>query len=241
MRMRVLGILVVLPVVLLVVLAGCGDDTGTTGASGEPSQAPTVACLGHGSPAGTSLDLDGDGTKDQITINGAPAGAGCRDALIAEVGGHELVAELAGDAPPASGDLAAVRVPGRTGDLLLTTAKHPRGGFQATLYGYADGELAELTVDGKPIFPFVATDALTDPIAATCVDGGFEIDHARRHEPIGVVPAWDVDQTTYTIDGNTVTKGATTEVADNVLDKELHQKYSDLVDYSLFENCRSGG
>jgi hypothetical protein len=235
MWMRVLGSVLAVPIVL----AGCGDEAGAGGPTRGPDHSPSVACLGHASPAGTSLDLDGDGAKDEVTINGAPTEGGCRDAVIAEVGGHELQAPLPRGASPAAADLAAVRVSARTGDLLLMTTRHPRGGFQATLYGYEGGELVELKADGEPILPFIATDVLTDPIAARCVEGGFEIDHARRHEPIGVVPAWDVDRTVYTVDGNTVTRGATSEIADNVLEKDLHQKYSDLVDYSLFENCRA--
>lgn len=234
MWMRVLGTLVV-----AVVLAGCGDVGDKP--SGEPRAHESVVCTGHPSPAGTSLDLDGDGTADDVRIDAAPVDGQCRDAVIASVGGHETVAPLAGELPVSSKDLAAVRVPGRTGDLLLVTAQHPRGGFQATLYGYADGALVALTVDGQPIFPFVATDAPSTPMAATCTDGGFEVTVGRRHEPIGVAPAWDVDRTTYVVDGTTVTKGATTEVADNVLEKDFRTTYRALLSYSLFANCRVTG
>ena len=94
-----------------------------------------------------------------------------------------------------------------------------------------------LSADGKPVFPFVATDVTTDPLTARCTADGFEVLHARAHTPIGVVPAWDVDRTTYTVDGNQVTASAATEIADNVLDEELPKKYADLVGYRLFENC----
>lgn len=159
-------------------------------------------------------------------------------ALSADVDGRAITAHVDGDLPVRDGDLQAVQIPGRTGEVLLVEQQHPRGGFQARLYGYADGNLAELTVDGEPIFPFVATDVLESPLSARCAPGGFEVTEARAHEPVGVVHAWDIDRTSYSVDGNTVTKGATTEIADNVLDEDLSKKYSDLVHYRLFENCR---
>ena len=36
-----------------------------------------------------------------------------------------------------------------------------------------------------------------------------------------------------------MTKGATKEVADNVLPKDLEAKYPDLVKHSAFESCRA--
>ena len=130
---------------------------------------------------------------------------------------------------------------GRTGDLVLLREEHPRGGFQAHLYGYAGGHLEELTVQGRPVLPFVATDVLTDPLSARCTDGGFEVLRARRHEPVGIVAAWDVFRTTYTVDGNRVHVGPTPKVADNVLDQDLPTRFPDLVGHALFEDCRVAG
>ena len=62
---------------------------------------------------------------------------------------------------------------------------------------------------------------------------------AVAHEPVGIAPAWDIKQTTYAVDGTTVTKGATKEIADNVLPKDLEAKYPDLVKHSAFESCRA--
>lgn len=231
MRMRVLGVLLVLPMLL----AGCGDAGGDdAGSTPSPS---TTACRGDGSPVPlTKADLDGDGALDDVYFT--PASGSCPAGLGSSVKGLARAPVLTWDASGAADGAAAVRVPGRTGDLVLLLERHPRGGFQTHLYGYSDGSLAELEASGQPLFPFIATDVLTDPITARCVDGGFEVLHARRHEPIGVVPAWDVDRTTYQVDGNDVTNGATTEVADNVLEKDFQKEYADLVEYKLFENCR---
>lgn len=225
---------------LVLVLSGCGDDGGSE--SGTPSPSAATCAATAGEPAATvTVDLDGDGTAETVDHVTHPAGSGCPDVLTAEVRGQRVSARVDSDLPVRPEDLAVVRVPGRDGDLLLLTAQHPRGGFRAHLFGYADGEFAELTAGGAPLFDFIATDVLTTPTSATCQDGGFVVTQAKAHEPIGVVPAWDVFRTTYTVDGNEVTKGPTTEVADNVLDEQLHQQYAALVDYAFFEDCRVEG
>ena len=192
-----------------------------------------------GPPVDVEVDLDGDGAVESVTYWGPSTECPSETSLTAVVSGEEVRAVVTGDLPLAAADFKVLQIPGRTGELLLVTPQHPRGGFQARLFGYADGNLAELTLEGEPIFSFVATDVLESPLSARCAPGGFEVTAARAHEPIGVVHAWDVFRTTYAIDGNTVTKGATTEVADNVLDEQLESKYSDLVHYRLFENCRA--
>jgi hypothetical protein len=224
---------------LSLLVAGCGDE-GTQSSNTSPPSASTSwsRCADSGELDLVTLkaDLDGDAGDERVgylDATACPAGP----LLYADVGGMPLSVSVPGDLPVRDGDLQSIRVPGRTGDVVLVQQRHPRGGFQARLFGYADGELEELTVDGKPIFPFVATDAMTTPLSASCTNGGFEVTEAKAHQPIGVVPAWDVVRTAYAVDRNTVTKSATTEVADNVLDEQLHTKYSDLIDYSLFENC----
>jgi len=240
MRMRLLGTLLVLPLTV----AGCGDD----GASeqGKTATSPTsteTACVStEADPRDLEADLDGDGAAETVSFHPADTGTrGCPAILDASVNGHDVSVAVDTDVTVDRGDVRAVRVPGRPGDLVLVLEQHPRGGFQAHLLGYSGGKFEELTVDGSPIFPFVATDVLTDPLSARCVDGGFEITRARPHEPIGIVPAWDVDRTTYALDGNTVTKGATTEIADNVLEKDFHRKYQALIDYALFAGCSTAG
>ena len=233
MRMRTLGLVVVLPVLL----AGCGDQrTPSDGATPSTLASRCVPTAGAGSP-GTRADLDGDGRPERVDyLSSSPCPGG--PLLTATVDDLPVAAELADDLPVAPGGIAAIRVPGRKGDLVLVEQQHPRGGFQARLFGYAGGRLAELTVEGRPLFEFIATDVLTTPTAATCADHGFVVTQARAHEPVGVMAAWDVFRTTYTVDGNAVTKGATTEIADNVLDAELRRRYGDLVDHDFFADCR---
>lgn len=236
--MRTGGPAMLLGVVLS--LAGCGDEE--AGQPARPSSTPTAGstvCVSAqlSPPPAVVIDLDGDGDGERV--HHVPAGGGCPAALVAEVGTDELVASLADELPVENRDLAAIRLPGRTGEVLLVTPRHPRGGFQAHLFGYADGVFEELTVDGEPIFGFVATDTNSSPLSASCVAGGFAVTEAVAHEPLGVVPAWDVFRTTYAVEGNAVTRGPREEIADNVLDDELETAYRALMRHRLFEDCRA--
>ena len=182
-----------------------------------------------------AVDLDGDGTAEPVSY--VPGTGSCPAHLSARVSGHVVSATLRGDLTVTAAGSAAVALPDRTGELLLVRESHPRGGFQAHLFGYADGRFAELTAQGRPVLDFVATDAMSTPTAARCERDGFAVLQARAHEPIGVVAAWDVYRTVYSVDANTVTRGATTEVADNVLERELQRQYGDLVGYAFFRDC----
>lgn len=232
-----LAVVVVLPFLL----AGCGDAAPVIDEGHGQFASPSPTGCPHDARAVPLVraDLDGDGAPDQVDFE--PPGGACPGGLTTSVPGLRWAPTVDWDASGAAHDAAVVLVPGRTGDLVLLREQHPRGGFQAHLYRYADGHLAELTVQGRPVFPFVATDVLTDPISARCTDGGFEVVHAQRHQPVGIVAAWDVFRTTYTVDGNTVRPGPTTKVADNVLEKDFATAYAGLVRYALFENCRVGG
>jgi hypothetical protein len=236
--MRLLGLVAVLPLLL----AGCGDEPPVIdeGKGQFASPSPTACPRGAGEVLLARADLDGDGRADELSYE--PPSGPCPDGgLSSGVAGLRWAPRVGWDASGAARDAAVVRVPGRSGDLVLLREQHPRGGFQAHLYGYADGHLAELTVAGEPVFPFIATDVLTDPLSARCTDGGFEVLHGRRHQPVGIVAAWDVFRTTYTVDGNTVHTGPTTKVADNVLDRDFATRFPDLVRHALFENCRVAG
>jgi hypothetical protein len=232
MRKILLGLVLGVPLVL----AGCGDQTDDRPGSATSPTCPEPAAHGKAVEV-LRADLDGDGTADRISS--VPATSSCRAAVIASVGGHEGSVPLDDALPIPSGSSFAITVPGRQGELAVVRQEHPRGGFQVHLIGYADGKLGELTVDGRPVLPFVATDAMTTPLAAGCVADGFEVTDARAHQPIGVMPAWDVYRTTYRVDGTEVTRGETAEVADNVLDPQLRSGYRKLMHYSLFQNCRA--
>ena len=235
MTLRVLAIL--LAVVSLA--AGCGDDHPVADdGDGQFASAPACASTSAGTADVARADLDGDGTPDTIAFH--PSTGSCGPFLSAAVNGKESTTTLDDELAVGPDGSFAVRIPGRSGDIAVLRQEHPRGGFQIVLVAWSAGAgLSTLNVDERPLFPFVATDVESTPLTARCVEGGVEIIQARRHEPIGVVPAWDVERTTYTVNGTTVTRGGTTQVADNVLDKQLRARYADLVHHRLFENCRA--
>ncbi len=231
------GLLVAVLAVCSLVAAGCGDEP-TAHEPGGIASAPACPSSAAGAVAVARVDLDGDGVPDQVTS--VPATRTCGPLLTASVGGHADSVVLDDDLAVAPGRSFAITVPGRDGNVAVLRQDHPRGGFQIVLLAWTAGAgLSTLDIDDRPVFPFVATDVETTPLMARCVADGFEITLARAHEPMGVVPAWDLERTTYTLNGDTVSKGATTEVADNVLDKQLHRNYRALVSYQLFADCRS--
>lgn len=235
MWMRVLGTLVALPLLV----AGCGDDKAVRDdADGHVS---TPACPSDAASVEVArVDLDGDGTADPIGF--APATSRCAASVTASVAGHAGGVVLDDDLEIRPGTAFAITIPGREGEVAVLRQEHPRGGFQVVLLAWSAGAgLTTLNVDDRPVFPFVATDAESTPLSARCVDDGFVITNARRHEPIGVAPAWDVDETRYTVNGTSTVAGHTTEVADNVLEKDFRTKYRALTSYSLFANCRVSG
>lgn len=224
---------------LAILLVGCGSDGGGDAqdlSAGESSPTSTcVASLRPGPGLGVEADLDGDGTAERVQVT--PPSTGCPLVVSADVDGPVAVS-VAEDLPDVAA-IGAVAIAERDGQIVLVKLSHPRGGFQVRLFGYDGGELAELTDGGEPVLPFVATDAPTHYLAARCTSDGLEVTEALAHEPIGVVPAWDIYRTSYIVDGNTLTAGDRTEVADNVLDEQLENKYTDLMHYRLFENCKA--
>ena len=66
------------------------------------------------------------------------------------------------------------------GQLLVTRADHPRGGYQLRVYA-ADGRRARpsSTVDGQPLVPFVATDVQEHPSASTAPTAGWSSPRRR--------------------------------------------------------------
>jgi hypothetical protein len=216
---------------LAVLVAGCGN-AGTDQSAGSTSSGHSCMTM---SDRVIQADLDGDGRTEEVSYAGAAHG--CPAMLTASVGGSSVSAEVDGVPDLVTSDLVAVRVPGRKGALILLRQAHPRGGFQARLYGYAAGKLEELTSDGKPVFGFVATDAPTQHVAAGCVAGGFTVTEAVTHQPIGVAAAWDVYRTSYAVDGNRVTAGRRTEIAQSVLDTQLPARYPEVAADKLFVDC----
>jgi len=226
-------------------LTSCGSsETEKGGGSATKDKTPSarVGQCPADSPAVVSArtistaDLDGDGKAEAIKLT-APDGD-CANLLFAELGEKYVHVQMPLDAPPLT-KAFAVEVPGREGALLVTRQGHPRGGFQLRVYAAGPGELVELKVDDSPLVPFVALDVQERPLSVDCSDGGVVVTEAVAHKPPGVVFAWDIQQTTYAVEGGEVTAGETKEIADNVLPAQLKAKYPDLVDYSLFKSCRA--
>ena len=231
MRMRLLGMLLV-----PVTLAGCGDGPIDDGdRMFQSSDACQSAAANDHAVLVLRVDLDGDGASEEISY--LPPTRQCAPMLAATVDGRDTATQLEDDLPVRAGGSFAITMPGHAGEVAVVRQEHPRGGFQLIVVGWARGTLASLEADRQPLFPFIATDVQTTPLSARCTGDGFEILAARTHQPVGVVPAWDIDRTTYTVDGNEVTMGPVTEVADNVLDAQLEKEYADLVHHRLFENC----
>jgi hypothetical protein len=224
---------------LLATTAGCGS-TADPDAVGTAPTATNQACLGADARAKAvqvlRVDLDGDGATDPVSY--VPRTPTCVPLVLANVGGREGAVPLDDDLPVVPAHSFAITIPGRVGQVAVLQQEHPRGGFRTLLLGWSGGAVSTFDVDGAPVFPFVATDAPSTPLSASCTTQGFEITEARAHTPIGVLAAWDVYRTPYTVNGNTVTRGASTEIADNVLDRDLAKTYSDLVHHRLFTNCR---
>ncbi len=229
---------------LLLVLAGCGSAVqgdGSTKAGSDAAQGSTMVgdCAADsplviGARTVVSADLDGDGTPEAVKLTAA--GGDCPSMLFAKVG-EGYVASSAPIEPPLTTAFAVD--PGSGGQLVVTKSTHPRGGYQLRVYAAGTDDLAELQTDGQSLLPFVATDVQEHPWSVDCSADGLVFTEAVAHEPVGIAPAWDIKQTTYAVDGTTVTAGPTKEIADNVLPKELGAKYPDLVQHSAFESCRA--
>ncbi len=164
----------------------------------------------------------------------------CPGLLWTEIGGNDHTWSLPADEPQVSAAFA-VAIPGRTGELAVTRQDHPRGGFQTRVFAFADDQPEQLEIDGQPLVPFVATDVQEHPVSIDCGDNSIVVTEAVAHEPAGVMFAWDIKQTTYALQGTTVTAGPTEETADNVLPAQLKKGYPDLAKNAVFPSCRARG
>jgi len=240
------------PLLSLLFLVGCGSADQRSGedAGSGPSESSSPfastdasACTpGEGATriaeVLTSVDLDGDGTADPVSLTGSKDP--CPGRLWAEIGDRNMAVALPADEPPVSSAFA-VAIHGRTGEVVVTRQDHPRGGFQTRVFALAGDEFAQLEIDGRALVPFVATDAQEHPISIDCGNNVITVTEAVAHEPAGVMFAWDVRQTTYALQGVTVRTGPTHEIADNVLPAQLKQAYPQLEKNAVFPSCRVPG
>ena len=217
-------------------VSGCGQQ-----ASDPPTQAPQAlvgctqtqskAAARHASDVPAEVDLDGDGSPDKVLITRDDAA--CPGVLFTTVKDRRYSAKVRDLAGLDLTSATRVSLPGRQGDLLALRAEHPRGGFQVQVYAFDDA-LGEVTAAGQPVVPFVATDTTDSYLSVTCADGALVVRQAVAHEPPGIVFAWDVRETRYAVDGLRATRGATREVADNVLDPQLGKEFPDVKHRRMF-------
>lgn len=226
-RMRSLGTAALLAVVLAV--SGCGSHTGA-GRTG------TDDCAGRGVPV-AKADLTGDGHASAVRLTASSGAGPCAHRLLAEggawtdVGGLDLVARKA--------TVVHLRGSGAPDLVLLYAKPHPRGGSQPHLFGAGgDAGLVEVTVGGRPVVPFVATDGGNPPMTATCTpDGGIAVLTGKAHQPPGIILAWDVTETSYDVKGGHAVETGSRLVQKAAADPLLRKYHPELFDGSLFANC----
>lgn len=225
--MRALGTLLTLAV--LAAASGCGQQGGTTSAP------DTDACAGKGTTVARA-DLDGNGSLEPVRLTGQGSGP-CAHRLLAPGGAAYDVSGL--DLVTTGATVVHLHGEGAPDLVLLSAKPHPRGGAQPHLFGAGgpDG-LTEVTAQGQPVVPFVATDGGGAPMTATCTeDGGVAVVTGTASEPPGVVLAWDLSRTAYAlVDGRAVhpqTAVLRTDVADPLLRKQMPEMF----DGSLFADC----
>jgi hypothetical protein len=226
------GLATTLAVLSLVTGCGTGDER-----SADPARGCTAEDAAHAGRVVATADLDGHTGPEELRLMGPRSGP-CRNRLVAVVDGRLAAADVRGlglAAKPGT----VVHLRGR-GDLVLLESKaHPRGGWQPHLFagGGPDG-LAEVTVAGHPVLPFVATDGGGSPMTATCTpSGGIAVFTAIAHEPPGVVLAWDVTRTTYSLrDGRAEPTGSML-VEEAAADPTLRRERPELFSGELFAGC----
>lgn len=241
--MRPIGMRALAVVLATLVVAGCGSDLGPDRGS-DPTQATGYrGCTpsdvaGHGKLV-VRADLDGTGGTETVRLIGA-SDRRCRNSLVAVVDGR-LVGTDVSRLHLVPKRAQAVHLHGKAAaDLvLLWSQPHPRGGSQPHLFGLRDsGRLAEVTQDGRPVLPFVATDGGGSPMTVTCTGGGgIAVFTAVAHQPPGIVLAWDVTRTTYEVrDGRAVAVGSSM-VEEAAADPALRRSRPELFSGKLFADC----
>lgn len=219
----------VAPLLLSVLLTGCGDGgDDTSAATDADGDDGGIAICRTAAPVDVAADLDGDGAADKLEFL-APVEK-CPGAV--RLGEDSIPWDV--DRPVTAREFSTVRVNGHRGDLVLQTFNHPRGGFEARLYAAVDGKPREITRDGGPLIPFVATDAPTQYVAVTCTSAGFSVLAAAAQAPAGAAPAWDVRRTDYA--GKGLVENTAVELAENVPDDGLRD-FPGLTGNKLFAGC----
>jgi hypothetical protein len=135
--------------------------------------------------------------------------------------------------------VADVDVPGSDDPLVLTRDDHTRGGYQLHLYADLRGGPHELTdVDHNPVIPFVATDTRpATPVSADCTKDGFAVTEAQPTSPAGVMFAWDVHRTSYSVSGDQAVPLREVTLKTSVPDDQLRKDMPELFSRTMFTHC----
>jgi hypothetical protein len=113
-----------------------------------------------------------------------------------------------------------------------------RGGHATWVVAADDHGVALLRDHGGSVLPFTATDGGGLPWTATCTPDGFAVWTARTSEPPGIVLAWDVQRTSYRLDGTALTRTGSEQVEDHVADPTMRRKMPQLFEQdSAFADC----
>ncbi len=221
---------------------GSGDAHASTG--GSPAVGSVGKCAATDpvittAPVVARADLDGDGSPEDVRSTGRET-KDCPDYLFARVGGRVAGVPLVG-VDAARPHFSTMKIPGRDSEIVVVRATHPRGGFATHLFGYANGDLAEVRdVNHNPLVPFVATDTTGGYVSATCGDNAVVVRQAVTHTPPGVAFAWDIVETTYRLHGTTATRTGRHKTKDNVLPRVLRKSYPALVGREMFKTGCGG-
>jgi hypothetical protein len=166
--------------------------------------------------------------------------AGCGDGS-APADAHGSTTSSGSPAPTAvtGTRVARVKVPGSTAPVVLTRDDHGRGGYQLHLYVELPDGARELTdAQHNPVIPFVATDTRpATPVSADCTGDGFAVTEAQPTKPAGVMFAWDVRRTSYTVTGDQAVPLRQVEVGTSVPDRRLRTEMPALFARTMFAHC----
>lgn len=228
-------------------VAACGshgirDTTTTSGSDATPTAGSSQQSAACGPRANADYaplahtDFDGDGKADDPMVV-AGTGSCPKNELYAVVDGRPATLDLGSDQLASTGQ--SVQLPDRKGQLLMVRSNLARGGFQVHLFAYADGKLAELTHDGAPLVPFVATDTPgTAGVSATCGNDTVIVTQDKGKEGEGGEPATALVRVTYRIAGTTATEVASVPIRD---DGSLTGKHTDhtqvMPESTFFDKC----
>jgi hypothetical protein len=227
-------LVVLLPLLVLLAVAGCGGRTGQVPPSASRWGDCDMAAFDdggrvvvHRSPAEHDIW--------EVRLYG-PGRGPCANGLVARFGGGVEGADVSGmDLDP--GSVRLVRLRGTDAPVLVAASRPTADARVRThLFGaYGGGRLTEVLLHGSPLLPVVATDGTLDPATATCEpDGHVAVWTATAHQPPGIVLAWDVRKTVYRIDGGTADAISSTLAEDGAADPLMRKKMPQLFQPDAF-------